>query len=256
MHIMKKDSKKIKRKKIHTYGSPKIVFIVLLCVVLLVLGAMIFLTQKYRISTVIVEGNKHYSDEEIKNIVMDGKYGNNSLYLSIKYKNKSIQNIPFVETMDVAIVSADTIKITVYEKALAGYVEFLERYMYFDKDGIIVESSELKTEGIPQVTGLKFGYVVLYQRLPVDNDTIFKQILNITKLLDKYKIITDKIYFDAKYDMTLYFGDAKINIGGEDYLDEKIMWLKDILPELDGKSGTLRMENYSEDTKSITFQVD
>lgn len=128
--------------------------------------------------------------------------------------------------------------------------------MYFDKDGIIVESSDEKTAGIPQVTGLKYGYVVLYQKLPVEDETIFKQILNITQLLNKYGISTDKIYFDDALDMTLYFGEAKVMIGGEDYLDEKIMKLKYILPELEGKKGTLRMESYSEDTKNITFQLE
>ena len=31
-------------------------------------------------------------------------------------------------------------------------IEYLGRYMYFDKDGIIVETSDKKTAGIPQIT--------------------------------------------------------------------------------------------------------
>ena len=42
--------------------------------------------------------------------------------------------VPFVEKMDVSVVDPHTIKIEVYEKALAGYVEYLGHYMYFDKD--------------------------------------------------------------------------------------------------------------------------
>ena len=34
------------------------------------------------------------------------------------------------------------------------------------------------------------------------------------------------------------------------------MELQYILPELTGKSGTLRMENYTEETKTITFEPD
>ena len=74
--------------------------------------------------------------------------------------------------------------------------------------------------------------------------------------MNKYEISTDKIYFDDSLDMTLYFGGAKVMIGSQDYLDEKIMKLKYILPELEGKKGTLRMENYSEDMKNITFQLE
>ena len=234
----------------------KVTLLIVLIVLLLLVIAGVFIIEKYKIRTVYVEGNTHYTEEEIKDMVLKDALSNNSLYLSILYRNKEIKGIPFVETMDVTIMSADTIKITVYEKALAGYIEFLGQYMYFDKDGIIVESSSEKTIGIPQVTGLKYGYVVLYQKLPVEDDSIFKQILSITQLLNKYEISTDKIYFDDSLDMTLYFGGAKVMIGSQDYLDEKIMKLKYILPELEGKKGTLRMENYSEDMKNITFQLE
>lgn len=228
----------------------------ILCVFLLLLIAWIFVTQKYTVRTVSVEGNSHYSNEEIKDYIMGGSYGNNSIYLTIKYKNKVIKGLPFVESMDVSILSPDSIKINVYEKALAGYVEYLGRYMYFDKDGIIVETSEEKTPGIPQVTGLQFGYLVLYEKLPVENDTIFKKIMNITQLLTKYEIATDKIYFDSSYAMTLYFGETRVELGTEENLDKKIKRLQSILPSIEGKSGSLRMENYTEGANNVTFKLD
>lgn len=256
MYLLKSKKSSAKQNMSVTAFEKKVRLLIVACTVLVLLIAGIFIYEKYTIRTIYVEGNTHYTDEEIKDMVIDGKLSNNSIYLSILYRNKEIKDVPFIETMDVTILSPDTIQINVYEKALAGYVEFLGRYMYFDKDGTIVESSEQKTSGIPQVTGLTYGYVVLYQRLPVEDETIFKQILNITQLLNKYGISTDKIYFDAAFKMTLYFGDAKVMIGGQDYLDEKILKLKYILPELVGKKGILRMENYSEDTKNITFQLE
>ncbi|MCI9429789.1 MAG: cell division protein FtsQ [Lachnospiraceae bacterium] len=189
-------------------------------------------------------------------MVMTGTLGNNSLYLALKYKNKGVDNIPFVQTMDVKILSPDTIKITVYEKAMAGYIEYLGRYMYFDKDGIIVESSELQTPGVPQVSGLTFGYVVMHEKLPVENPEIFEDILDITQLLNKYEIQADKILFDKSMRKTLYFGEARVSLGSNDNIGEKIMKLKAILPELSGKKGLLRMDNYSEEMQNITFEID
>ena len=78
------------------------------------------------------------------------------------------------------VVDPHTIKIEVYEKALAGYVEYLDRFMYFDRDGIVVESSTERTNGIPLVAGLSFDHVVLYQPLPVEDMGIFQDILNIS----------------------------------------------------------------------------
>ena len=34
------------------------------------------------------------------------------------------------------------------------------------------------------------------------------------------------------------------------------MKLKGILPELEGKKGMLRMDNYSEEMKNVTFELD
>ena len=106
------------------------------------------------------------------------------------------------------------------------------------------------------MTGLSFDYIILNEPLPVENDTIFKQILSITQLLEKYSLSADKIYFDASYSITLFFGGVKVTLGTGEDMDEKIMKLQYILPELEGKNGTIPLENYTEDTKSITFDPD
>jgi len=151
----------------------------------MLVAAYVYVITTYTVTTIYVEGNIHYTNEEIINMVMEGHYGNNSLLLSLKYKDKSIVGVPFVEKMDVSVLDPNTIKIEVYEKSLAGYVEYLERYMYFDKDGVVVESSMEKTAGIPMVTGLKFDHVILYEPLPVENAAVFSSILSITQLVNK-----------------------------------------------------------------------
>ena len=45
-------------------------------------------------------------------------------------------------------------------------------------------------------------------------------------------------------------------MGNDEKIDEKIMKLQSILPSLAGKSGTLEMENYTEESKNITFALD
>ena len=220
------------------------------------IGAYLYVLSNYEVTTVYVEGNVHYTNEEVIGMVMEGRYGNNSLLLSLKYKDKSIVGVPFVEKMDVSVVDPHTIKIEVYEKALAGYVEYLEHYMYFDKDGIVVECSDEKTEGVPLVTGLSFDHVVLYEPLPVEDSGIFQSILSITQLVNKYELSTDRIYFGSDGSLTLYFGEVRASLGTGDNLDEKIMELQYMLPELSGKKGTIRMENYTENTKNISFEQD
>ena len=256
---MKPESSNSGRKEKVRFGKTKRMMIlsaVLLSLLGFLIAAYIYIINNYTVTTVHVEGNIHYTNEEIMEMVMGGAYGDNFLLLSLKYRDKGIENIPFIEMMDVTVEARDTIRITVYEKALAGYVAYLGRYVYFDKDGIVVETSTEKTEGIPQVTGLKFDHVILHERLPVEKPEVFAEILNITQQLDKYSMSADKIYFDANYQITLLFGEARVALGNDIYIEEKIMKLQYILPDLLGKSGVLDMREYSEDTKSYSFEQD
>lgn len=253
----KKEKRKADRQEKLRFGKGKRMLIIgsfLVAILVIVLGVYYYIMTHYKVTTVYVEGNIHYTNEEIIDMVMGGKYGDNSLFLSMKYRDQEIDNIPFVETMDVTIESNDTIRITVYEKALAGYVSYLGRYVYFDKDGIVVETSEEKTSGIPQVTGLTFDHVVLYEPLLVEKPEIFDEVLNITQQLSKYSLAVDKIYFDKDYQVTLLFGEVKVALGSNTDIDEKIMKLQSILPNLAGKRGTLDMRELREDMKNYSFE--
>lgn len=229
----------------------KIILMILITPAVLLLVGMVgwYVWDTHTVQTVYVEGNVHYTAEEIKELVMEGPMGNNSLYLSMKYKSRGIKDVPFLDAMDVDILTPDTIKITVYEKALAGYVKYMNTYVYFDKDGYVVESSTIRTAGIPQVTGLTYDYIVLGQPLPVAEEyqDVFGTILEMTKLLNKYKLSADRIYFHTDTKITLYFGDVKVALGEEtQWLEDKIMRLPEMLPQLEGRKGTLQMEAYNE----------
>lgn len=227
---------------------------IIIAIIIFIAIAADYVLKNYTITNIYVDGNTHYTDEEIVSMVMVDKLDHNSLYLSLKYQDKSITDIPFIEKMDVNIVSPDTIRINVYEKAIAGYISYLGRYMYFDRDGIIVESSLETTDGVPEVMGLDFNSVVLYQRLPIDNTDVFEEILDITQLLSKYNLNADKIFFDKDYNVYLYFDDVEVTIGTNSHIDEKIIQLQYILPKLEGKSGILDMEDYDGTSKNIIFQ--
>ena len=86
-----------------------------------------------------------------------------------------------------------SVEIVIYEKNVVGYVNYMSSRMYFDKDGIIVESTEESLDGIPEITGLSFGSIVLYKELPVENKKVFSEILNLTGSVQSYQIACDEI---------------------------------------------------------------
>lgn len=238
------------------HKSQLIIGIMLSILVAGLVSAYAYVITNYTVTTVYVEGNVHYTNEEVMGMVMKGYYGNNSLLLSLKYRDRSVEGIPFVEKMDVSVLDPHTIRIEVYEKALAGYVEYLEKCMYFDKDGIVVESSDRRTPGVPMVTGFAFDHVIVHEPLPVEDETIFRSVLNITQLVNKYNLSVDRIYFGSDDTLTLYFGGVRAALGTADHLDEKIMSLQDMLPSLTDQKGVLHMENYTEETENISFEPD
>ena len=218
--------------------------IVIIGILLLALGGgAVALHSVYTVRTVYVEGNVHYTEDEIMEIVMSGPLGDNSLYLSLKYRNRGIQDIPFVDVMNVSILAPDTIKITVYEKALAGYVKYLDTYMYFDKDGYVVESSGIRTQGIPQITGLSFNHVVLGEQLPVEDPQVFSRIMDLTKLLpedvyqafgkqdDKYSITIDSDELAEELEVT--YEPVKIGVlANSENVENAVKWLTKLAEEL------------------------
>lgn len=238
------------------FTKRRIITLLALSLLLILAGVGYYISSTYKITNVEVTGNIHYTEEEIKDMIIVDRLSENSLFLSLKYKNKEISDIPFIESMSVEVVSPDTIEILVYEKALAGAVEYLGNYVYFDREGIVVEISNEKTDGIPLVQGLSFGSFALHEPLPVENAEIFGDILNVTQLLTTNQIRATKIYFDKAKNITLYFDEARIFLGTEEQLEEKIMLLKSILPNLEGKKGELHLENYDENTKNVTFEMD
>ncbi len=262
---MAKKRKRIQRERTHAprmsfgelfflHKSLFIIGAILLILFIGIMSALAYVSHNYSITNVYVDGNIHYTDEEIMNMVMTDKLDKNSLYLSMKYRNKEITGIPFIEKMDVEIMAPDTVRINVYEKAIAGYVKYLDRYIYFDRDGIVVETSTEPSDDVPLVLGLNFEYIVLHEKLPVENENVFSEILDITQLLRKYDLNADKIFFDSDYHLYVYFENVEVSLGTNDNIDEKVIQLQYILPNLQGKTGILEMSEYDANTQNITFE--
>ena len=128
---------------------------------------------------------------------------------------------------------------------------------YFDKDGYVVENSSVKTQGVPQITGLTFDYAVLGQALPVEDPGIFARILDLSKLLNKYSLQARRIHFRKDGEIFLFFDDVKVALGDDElHVEDKIMLLPEFLPSLTGKKGTLKMEKYDETNGKYTFLPD
>lgn len=205
--------------------------------------AIIFLAGM-RVSYVKVTGNHMYTEEEVERIVFPDGISRNTALCMFRILRGEKQNLPFVEDYKVSLLSPATAEIILYEKSIVGYVSYMSSNMYFDKDGVIVESSTRKLDGIPEITGLKFGQIVLYQKLPVNNENIFAMILNLTQTLATNGIPADKIRYDGDWNATLSIGDVNVLLGTAEEMNGKLSELSNIYPEIQSLSGTLDLSDY------------
>ncbi|MDF2587456.1 MAG: hypothetical protein K0S41_1297 [Anaerocolumna sp.] len=227
----------------------RIMKLLLICLIVIIPTFVLFVTC--RLKTVIVDGSSHYTNEELQQKVITKKTDGNTLLLYFRLKYGKVESIPFVEDIDIELVNKNTIKIHVYEKVITGCIEYMGGYMYFDKDGIIVESSSEKLNNVPFVTGLKFNSIVLYEKLEVQKESLFNVILNLTQLIQKYELDVETIRFNSDLEVTLKCGDVKVLLGKRDTYDEQIAELKDLLPSARGKKLIIDMVDFKEGQDKI-----
>lgn len=232
----------------------KIKWIVIGVILLLIIVTVLILST-FRISTIKYEGNKRVSEEELDTRIFVNKYDKNPFVFYFKTKYSEQPEIPFVDRYDVEVDSLDAITITVYEKDMIGYVTYMGSYLYFDKDGMVVESSDVVQKDIPLVSGIGFEYFILNKKLPVENEKVFDEILGITQQLNKYKLSIDKINISSDMEISVYMDKVIVELGKDDEtMNEKIADLSDLSENLRGLSGTLDMKIYNESDTGYTFK--
>lgn len=226
-------------------------------IVLIILGlAALIVFKVFTVRNVEITGNELYSDKKIRDWVLNDEYSWNSLYVFFKYKLKETKELPFVDSMEVSLKSPHTLEIHVYEKGVLGYVYVpsLGKNAYFDKDGFVVELSTDVIEGTTKISGLSVKTAKLYEKLPIENQSILRTLLNVTQLLDKYELEPEMIYVTENGQVLLSYGKIQVNVGENEYLNEKIIRLQKIMPQIEGMEGTLHLETWTETTTDIYFE--
>ena len=207
----------------------------------------------FRTDKITYVGNSHYSNEEMTNRIFGNDTPNTVLYTLFGNKKKTI---PFIQKYDVEIQWPRGMYITVYETAVIGYIRYMGCNMYFDKDGIVVESSTETFEKVPEIIGLKFNSIVLDSKLEVGDDEVFRHILDLTQSFDKYNLDVSKVYFDSSDNVILYIDEVKVYLGKSDDYTDKLFELKQMEPKFAGLKGSLYMQDYTKDSSSIIFKKD
>lgn len=266
--------------KVRRIGPGKALFAAM---VLIVLVALLSFINYYSLQNVTVLGNVHYTEEEIKAEVTKGILGNNTWVVSHTRSSFTPDDMELIDQIDVTMKDHHTLQITVQERQLIGYVQYLDCNLYFDSEGRVMDSvireeengtdtadggsEALTAEAVgktatsfvaamkeaPRITGLSFTHAQLHEILPVSDDSVFYTILGIARMINKYDINPDEVNFDENMQITLTYGNLTVNLGKDELIEEKLTRMAAILPSIEGKSGVLHMEDYTSGTQNIVF---
>lgn len=240
---------KKKRKKKSRVGYYLYAIVVLILTIAIILVSAFLLTYVQKIE---VKGTQYCTEDEILACIKEDPYTMNSLYTFWKYKAGGFQFPNTVEHVKIGFNAPWELKITVDEKDIVGCILSEQEYVYFSKDQTVIWKGSEMLDGIPVVEGLTVGAIREDEPLQIENEKVFSYIINISNEIQKNKLYPDRIVWEDD-SMNLYFSQICVQLGKLNF-DEKVVQLPPILDKLEGQSGVLHMEHYSDVSTGISFE--
>ncbi len=235
----------------------RILLTILLVLVMVIVLLFIIVWKVFTLEKVTVTGNELYSDETISDSLLDEDLSWNTLYVFARYTASRPDDMPYIASLEVIMTPPHELEFVVVEKEAIGclYAPELGQYVYFDADGYVIQTSAEVLEDYIQILGLNPADVKLYQEMTLESSSILTTLQSAMKLLKKYEIEPARILVQDNRGLLLDYGDIQVNLGTGSSLNEKVVRVREILPQLEGKSGTLHAETWTEEATDIYFRI-
>lgn len=219
-----------KRKKKSSSAMP----VAFCCLAVMAVMITLFMMPFFSIKTIRVTGNEALSADQIKSCLTFKEGDNIFLFNKSKCKSNILDN-HYVKTVDINRILPQTVEITVTEYKLRGYVPYSGSYLYIDGEGRVLDVQKEIKKSLPVVEGLKFNNVTVGEILQVDNPSTFETMVHLSKLFEKYELLSDVIRVDMTdvTDIHLYTGNVDINFGSFDDANRKLLMLIEVLKTFD-----------------------
>lgn len=211
-------------------------------VVLVILFCIFF----FRVKQVTIEGNTYYSQEEMAAMFQENIWEKNILSFWFLDRCSLTPELAFVREYEVTYPSVNEVHIKLYEKSIVAGIAYSNQYIYFDKDGMVLQSADRPVEGIPLFETKNLTTFTLYAKVQMEDEELLTQILNLANLFQHYHVSWDKVQFDSKNEAYLYIGEIKVSLGKKSNYDEEIAALSSVLEKMikNKQVGEIDMRNY------------
>lgn len=230
--------------------------------VLLFLGGSLLLLQMTKVTKIEIIGAERHSADELRSAIFPEK-DRSFLQLFIRKIFHSGRKLPYIDHVEWSFEDMHSIKAYVYEKEIVACVPYLNSYIYVDDEGTVQDSRSERIEGIPIIEGLEVQNLTMYEPLHVyrveedrskeEEKDLLKTLLGICSILHKDDVNVDSVRFTENGSVYLVKDKIRIVTGNLQYIEGKIITLKEILPKLKGQKGTLYLDNYTENSEKREF---
>lgn len=216
-------------------------------------GCILYL-YSIQITSYTVSGNEEFSAQEIITGIFPGEKPPGTVEVFCKGLFGKENQVPFLESYEITFQDWSTVTIEVKEHQIAGCLDYAGRYLYFSKTGALLKQSEEKKDYIPVYLGILPTTIQKYQQIETDREGIFEKINQIAQLLGQYDLQIEQVAIDLNDEVTLYFGNVKVVLGGFTCIEEKVAELYGMYEKLKDMNGTLYLDTYNPDLDNQEFR--
>lgn len=208
---------------------------------------ILFCVFFFRVKRVTIEGNTYYSQADMAERFQSNILQRNILSFWFLDKCSLTPKLPFVREYEVSYPSMNEIHIKLYEKTIVAGIAYSNQYIYFDKDGMVLQSSKRPVDNIPLFETKKLTTFTLYEKVQMEDEGLLIQIMNLANLFQHYQIPWDSVQFDDNDNATLTIGKIRVLLGKKNNYDEEISALSSVLEnnsQKENQEGTFDLRNH------------
>lgn len=218
-------------------------FLFLLIFVFMIVGVIGFYMNTTYLDTLVVEGNTRNTRAEILEHV--GFNDTSSLLYIMFHRVHLIENKGYIDEIEIEYVDMKNVKVTVIEKEVIGYTNYMGKYLCIDANGYIIDYTEKADINKPKIKGIEFTTFTLEEPFDIERKMI-DGIATIYRLSRAFNINIEWIdfKFSGGDDIVLTTDQVDVYIGNVIDIEEKFEIMKEILEVLpETEKGVLHIED-------------
>jgi len=207
----------------------------------------------FSVNKIEVNELSYFTKDEICSMIGLSQ-GDNGIFFNRSKAEKILEKNQYISSVKISFQLPDTMKITVTENKICGYIPYLSSYLYIDREGRVIDIKSEATEKIPIIEGLKFGSFKQGEIIPVENKDAFEAALVISRAMSKYEMLDKAVSINVadKDNIYAYVENIRVLLGDTSRMEEKIKTMSEAVKEIpEGDRGTLDLQDLS---KPIIFK--